>query len=129
MDFKEREHFLRVRHEELLKKVNVPVEDNGVYERFLFPVLTAAHAPLEWRYDFDPATNPYLMERFGIHAAFNSGAIKLNGRYYMVVRVEGADRKSFSPLRRATGEWTDSISGSAPSRCPNMASLPRIFTT
>lgn len=95
MDFKEREHFLRVRHEELLKKVNVPVEDNGVYERFLFPVLTAAHAPLEWRYDFDPATNPYLMERFGIHAAFNSGAIKLNGRYYMVVRVEGADRKSF----------------------------------
>jgi len=95
MDFKEREHFLRVRHEELLKKVNVPVEDNGVYERFLFPVLTAAHAPLEWRYDFDPTTNPYLMERFGIHAAFNSGAIKLNGRYYMVVRVEGADRKSF----------------------------------
>ena len=95
MDFKEREHFLRVRHEELLKKVNVPVEDNGVYERYLFPVLTAAHAPLEWRYDFDPATNPYLMERFGIHAAFNSGAIKLNGRYYMVVRVEGADRKSF----------------------------------
>lgn len=95
MDFKEREHFLRVRHEELLKKVNVPVEDNGVYERFLFPVLTAAHAPLEWRYDFDSATNPYLMERFGIHAAFNSGAIKLNGRYYMVVRVEGADRKSF----------------------------------
>lgn len=95
MDFKEREHFLRVRHEELLKKVNVPVEDNGVYERFLFPVLTAAHAPLEWRYDFDPTTNPYLMERFGIHAAFNSGAIKLNGRYYLVVRVEGADRKSF----------------------------------
>lgn len=95
MDFKEREHFLRVRHEELLKKVNVPVEDNGVYERFLFPVLTAAHAPLEWCYDFDPTTNPYLMERFGIHAAFNSGAIKLNGRYYMVVRVEGADRKSF----------------------------------
>lgn len=95
MDFKEREHFLRVRHEELLKKVNVPIEDNGVYERFLFPVLTAAHAPLEWRYDFDPTTNPYLMERFGIHAAFNSGAIKLNGRYYMVVRVEGADRKSF----------------------------------
>lgn len=95
MDFKEREHFLRVRHEELLKKVNVPVEDNGVYERFLFPVLTAAHAPLEWRYDFDPTTNPYLMERFGIHAAFNSGAIKRNGRYYLVVRVEGADRKSF----------------------------------
>lgn len=95
MDFKERERFLRVRHEELLKKVNVPVEDNGVYERYLFPVLTAAHAPLEWRYDFDPTTNPYLMERFGIHAAFNSGAIKMHGHYYMVVRVEAADRKSF----------------------------------
>ena len=95
MDFKERERFLRVRHEELLKKVNVPVEDNGVYERYLFPVLTAAHAPLEWRYDFDPESNPYLMERFGIHATLNSGAIKLSGRYCMVVRVEAADRKSF----------------------------------
>ncbi len=95
MDFKERERLLRARHEELLKRTNVPIVDNGVYERYEFPVLTAAHAPLEWRYDFDPVSNPFLMERFGIHAAFNAGAIKLHGRYCLVARVEGADRKSF----------------------------------
>ena len=95
MDFKERERFLRVRHEELLQRINVPIENNGIYERYKNPVITADHAPLEWRYDFDPVTNPYLMERFGIHAAFNAGAIKFGGRYCMVVRVEGADRKSF----------------------------------
>ena len=102
MDFKEREHLLRVRHEELLKRINVPVEDNGIYERYMFPVVTAAHAPLEWRYDFDPASNPYLMERFGIHAAFNAGAIKLRSRYYLLVRVEGADRKSFFAVAEST---------------------------
>ena len=95
MDFKERERFLRARHEELLQRINVPIENNGIYERYKNPVITAEHAPLEWRYDFDPQTNPYLMERFGIHAAFNAGAIKFGGRYCMVVRVEGADRKSF----------------------------------
>ncbi|WP_347160074.1 glycoside hydrolase family 130 protein [Pontibacter chitinilyticus] len=68
---------------------------NGVIARYAYPVLTAAHAPLFWRYDLNPATNPYMLERFGINAAFNSGAIKLNGRYLLVVRVEGADRKSF----------------------------------
>ena len=102
MNFKEREHLLRVRHEELLKRINVPVEDNGIYERYMFPVVTAAHAPLEWRYDFDPASNPYLMERFGIHAAFNAGAIKLRSRYYLLVRVEGADRKSFFAVAEST---------------------------
>lgn len=68
---------------------------NGIFERYAFPILTAAHAPLFWRYDLNPESNPYLMERFGINAAFNSGAIKLNGKYLLVVRVEGADRKSF----------------------------------
>ena len=71
------------------------MEGNGVYRRYVNPVLTGEHAPLEWRYDLNPGTNPYLMERFGIHAAFNAGAIKWNGRYLLVVRVEGADRKSF----------------------------------
>lgn len=102
MDFKQRERFLRARHEELLKRINVPVEDNGIYERYEFPVVTADHAPLEWRYDFDPASNPYLMERFGIHAAFNAGAIKIKNRYYMVVRVEAADRKSFFAVAEST---------------------------
>ena len=95
MDYKTRETLLRNQHEELLERKNYPLDGNGVYERFRFPVVTADHAPLEWRYDFDPVANPYLMERFGIHAAFNAGAIKFNGRYCLVVRVEGADRKSF----------------------------------
>ena len=95
MDYRERERFLRERHEACIGRRNVPVEDNGVFERYLHPVVTPEHAPLEWRYDFDPRTNPFLMERFGIHATFNAGAIKLDGRYCLLVRVEGADRKSF----------------------------------
>lgn len=68
---------------------------NGVFDRYKHPVLTAQHAPITWKYDLNPETNPYLMERFGVNAAFNAGAIKFNGKYIMVVRVEGADRKSF----------------------------------
>ena len=94
MDYQEREKFLRQRHEACLTLKNEPLEDNGVFERYLHPVVTPEHAPLEWRYDFDPRTNPFLMERFGIHATFNAGAIKLDGRYCLLVRVEGADRKS-----------------------------------
>ena len=79
----------------LLERPNHPLEGNGVFERYAYPALTAAHAPLEWRYDLSPETNPYLMERFGIHAVFNPGAIKLGDRYLLMARVEGADRKSF----------------------------------
>jgi 4-O-beta-D-mannosyl-D-glucose phosphorylase len=68
---------------------------NGIFDRYQNPIVTAAHAPLTWRYDLNPQTNPYLMERFGINAAFNAGAIKWNGKYLLVVRVEGLDRKSF----------------------------------
>ena len=95
MTYDERLAWLKQRHQELLEKENVPVEGNGVYERYVHPVVMADHAPLEWRYDLNRRTNPYLMERFGIHATMNSGAIKWNGRYVLVVRVEGADRKSF----------------------------------
>jgi len=70
-------------------------EGNGVYNRYKHPVLTAAHAPLNWRYDFRPESNPNLLERIAINAAFNAGAIKFNGKYILVVRVEAADRKSF----------------------------------
>ena len=86
---------LRAQHEALITKKNRPVYCGGVYERYENPVLTAAHAPLEWRYDLDPKTNPFLMERIGIHAAFNSGAIKWGDKYVLVVRVEADDRKSF----------------------------------
>ena len=95
MNYSERLAWLRKSHERLIEKPNAPVEGNGVYERYENPVLTAEHAPLEWRYDLHEETNPYLMERFGIHAVFNAGAIKWNGKYVLVCRVEGADRKSF----------------------------------
>ncbi len=75
---------------------NTPLESaNGIYQRYENPVLTAAHTPLTWRFDFNQQTNPFLMERFGINAVFNSGAIKFNNKYVLVARVEGADRKSF----------------------------------
>ena len=95
MIFDDRLAWLRERHAALLSKPNSAIEGNGVFERWQNPVLTGAHAPLQWRYDLNRETNPYLMERFAIHATFNSGAIKWQGRYLLCVRVEGADRKSF----------------------------------
>ena len=68
---------------------------NGVYDRYEYPVLTREHIPLTWRYDLNEETNPYFMERLGIDAVMNSGAIELNGKYYLVARIEGNDRKSF----------------------------------
>jgi len=68
---------------------------NGVFDRWKYPVLTAAHTPLFWRYDLNEKTNPFLMERFGINGVFNAGAIKWNNSYLMITRVEGSDRKSF----------------------------------
>src|ERR1700741_663349 len=82
--------------DDLLERKNFKVEEtNGIYSRFKYPVLTAAHVPLFWRYDLNKETNPYLIERYGINAVFNSGAIKLNNKYLLVARVEGVDRKSF----------------------------------
>ncbi len=95
MNFEERLHWLKSNHEALITRKNTPVEGNGVYERYENPILTGDHAPLFWRYDLNRETNPYLMERFGIHAAFNSGAIKWGDKYVLVVRVEAMDRKSF----------------------------------
>lgn len=84
------------KHKEFIQRKNTPLaENNGIYIRYKNPILTAAHAPVFWRYDLDPETNPYLMERIGVNAAFNSGAIELNGKILLVVRVEGVDRKSF----------------------------------
>jgi 4-O-beta-D-mannosyl-D-glucose phosphorylase len=94
--FTHRKQKLQQQYSELINKKNKPEElGNGIYRRYQNPVVTAAHAPLHWRYDFNSETNPFLMERFGINAAFNSGAIKLDGKYLLVVRVEGNDRKSF----------------------------------
>jgi 4-O-beta-D-mannosyl-D-glucose phosphorylase len=68
---------------------------NGIYNRYEFPVLTAAHAPIIWRYDLDRKTNPFLLERMGINATFNAGALLHENRFLVAARVEGADRKSF----------------------------------
>jgi 4-O-beta-D-mannosyl-D-glucose phosphorylase len=106
--FEEKVKALRQRHEQLLTRKNRPVtssEDvnfgsfhfvgNGIYEKYRFPVLTAEHTPLEWRYDFNEKDNPYLMQRIIMNAVLNAGAIKFNGKYLLMCRVEGADRKSF----------------------------------
>lgn len=100
---------LRADHEALVTRANAPVEPgNGIYTRWQNPVVTAAHAPLDWRYDLNPATNPFMMERMGVNAAFNAGAMKWpkneNGKYLVVVRMEGCDRKSFFAIAdSATG--------------------------
>ena len=89
-------HILTKEYDELISRENEKIlPGNGVFERYKYPILTADHPPLEWRYDFNPETNPYLMERFGINAVFNAGAIKFNGKYLIMARVEGHDRKSF----------------------------------
>jgi 4-O-beta-D-mannosyl-D-glucose phosphorylase len=95
-DFDNRVNELFKRHERLIMRRNEKCENgNGIYDRYKHPILTAEHAPIFWRYDLDYKTNPNLMQRFGINAAFNSGAILFSKRYLMVVRVEGCDRKSF----------------------------------
>ena len=94
--FKERMIELKRDHEGLIKKPNSKIlPSNGIYERFENPILTAGHVPLHWRFDFNPERNPFLMERIGVNAVFNAGAIKMNNKYLVVARVEGADRKSF----------------------------------
>ena len=88
---------LTEQHEALLARKNEvnPDWNNGLFERFRYPVLTAAHTPLFWRYDLNPQTNPYLIERLGINAVFNPGAMEFNGKVVLMCRVEGLDRKSF----------------------------------
>lgn len=95
MTFEERLNFLNEQYDALIKRPNVPIYGNGIFERYRNPVLTAGHTPLFWKYDLNKKTNPYLMERFGIHATFNAGAIRWNNKFIVIARVEGADRKSF----------------------------------
>ncbi|WP_026511215.1 glycoside hydrolase family 130 protein [Butyrivibrio sp. LC3010] len=84
------------KQEKLINRKNEPAPFyNGLYDRYKYPVLTREHIPLTWRYDLNKDTNPYFMERLGVNAVMNSGAIYLNGKYYLVARIEGNDRKSF----------------------------------
>lgn len=94
--FKERYDALWTRYNEAIERKNKVLDDrSGVYKRYQNPVLTEAHVPPTWRYDLNPETNPHLMERMGINSVFNPGAIKLDGRYLLVARVESRNRKSF----------------------------------
>jgi 4-O-beta-D-mannosyl-D-glucose phosphorylase len=93
--FNERLQQIRSSHAALLATKNEALVYNGLVTRYKHPVLTAAHVPIEWRYDCNPNTNPFLMERFGINAVFNAGAMFWNGKYILAARVEGYDRKSF----------------------------------
>ncbi len=87
---------LQLKQEKLLNRKNIKkTSSNGVFDRYEYPVLTRDHTPIIWRYDLDVDDNPYFMERLGINAVMNSGAIELNGKFYLVPRVEGNDRKSF----------------------------------
>lgn len=96
MDFNKRLEQIKDRYEAFIAHQNVAEElGNGIYQRFKYPVLTSTHIPYFWKYDLNPQTNPFLMERIGINAVFNAGAIKFNGKYLLMARVEGNDRKSF----------------------------------
>ena len=95
-------HVLKERQEQLLQRKNARTDFyNGIYDRWEDPVLTREHVPVEWRFDLDPETNPYFMERLGVNAVFNSGAIRHDGKYCLVARVEANDRKSFFAVARS----------------------------
>lgn len=92
----ERFYIENEKYEKLVTRKNVKSDFyNGIFDRWENPVLTAEHIPLTWKYDLNPETNPYFMERLGVNAVFNAGAIELDGKYYLVARIEGNDRKSF----------------------------------
>lgn len=94
--FDDRLKKLMIEYKLLIGRENQPTESsNGLIQKYKYPILTSAHTPLHWRYDFNRESNPNLMERIGMNATFNAGAIKLNGKYLLVVRVEAVDRKSF----------------------------------
>ena len=109
MNYQEKVQALRQRHEALLQRKNQVMEGgNGIYEKYVYPILTAEHTPLEWKYDFNEKDNPFLMQRIMMNAVLNAGAIKLDGRYLLVCRVEGADRKSFFAVAESPNgidEW------------------------
>lgn len=95
-DFNDRLAALRLVHESLISQTNTPKGGyNGIYQRYKNPILTAAHVPLQWRFDLNPETNAGLLERLGINAVFNAGALELDGKILLACRVEGYDRKSF----------------------------------
>lgn len=106
LDFQDILKVIRCRQEALLARNNqLKEETNGIVCRYIDPVLTREHIPLEWRYDLDPSTNPFCLERIGFNAVMNSGAIKWKGNYLLMVRVESVDRKSFFAIAESPNGW------------------------
>lgn len=102
-NFQQRLQHLEDAYNKLINLNNKPAaENNGIYIRYSNPVLTAQHIPVFWKFDLNEKTNPFLMERFGINAVLNAGAIKWNNKYLLIARVEGADRKSFFAIAEST---------------------------
>lgn len=94
--FEQNKTMVMKKYEETINRKNVKSDFyNGIYDRYKYPVLTRDHIPPFWKFDMNPETNPYFMERLGVNCVFNAGAIELDGKFYLVARVEGNDRKSF----------------------------------
>lgn len=118
--YKELLNDLTKRHDDLISRRNKINEKwyNGIFDRYENPVLTNEHIPLEWRYDLNEETNPYLLERIGVNAVFNSGAVYLDGKYVLVARVEGYDRKSFFAVARSDNGTDNFVFDKYPVRLP-----------
>lgn len=118
--YKELLNDLTKRHDDLISRRNKINEKwyNGIFDRYENPVLTNEHIPLEWRYDLNEETNPYLLERIGVNAVFNSGAVYLDGKYVLVARVEGYDRKSFFAVARSDNGTDNFVFDKYPVKLP-----------
>lgn len=121
--FKQRKKAVVEEHLAVLNKKNHAIlPGNGIYLKFIDPILTAEHVPLEWRYDFCKKSNPFFMERIGVNATFNAGAIKWKGKYVLMVRVEGVDRKSFFALAESENGIDDFRFREEPVSLPQLSS-------
>ena len=117
--FEKRVNEIKEKHEKIVSRKNEEkFSDNGIYSRYKYPVITRDNIPLEWRYDFSYETNPYFLERIGVNATFNSGAIYFEGKYVLVVRVEGNDRKSYFAVARSENGLDNFVFDKYPVRLP-----------
>ena len=127
--FEYRKNLILARYEELVTRPNIMLEGNGIYNRYQNPVVTADMVPPTWKYDFNPETNPWFMERIGCNATLNSGAIKWHGKYLLVVRIEGMDRKSFFAVAESPNGIDNFRFWEHPSRCPRQTTPPQMSMT
>ncbi len=117
--FEERKRVISEQYKKISTHSNERVfSGNGIFERYRYPVITRDNIPLNWRYDFSYETNPYFLERIGVNAAFNSGAIYFGGKYVLVVRVEGNDRKSYFAVARSENGIDNFVFDKYPVRLP-----------